>query len=233
MGLKLENIDWGVAYWLEKAVTASGYYPDKDIYLPSDAAGLDTAIGAIIAAKGFYIEVLGTAGYEARTELKVCDLVIQRKGIRPSSSANTAHSNVCFFAFEEEGQPKFTKETLPQTSYDIEYEVRAISDHVETERAASNILMNFFGIGKYRAAIDASTGTRIGLSENMYIKQDGQSTDLSGIDYLEKLWRFTVQHVVITESESTIVPAMEEITINLDGRTRINEQNFTDQINLN
>jgi len=212
--LALENIDWAVAYHVEKAVTAAGFFPNKDAFLPANLSGFNAAIAGIVANKGFIMEVFGTANYTSRAETESCNIIIQRVGIEPSK-ANITRGITTFEPFGEGG---FTRAVNPQTTYDIEYEIRFICESTEAERAATSLLLGLFDMGLYFLPVKIDTGLRVFITDEqqIFIKPTGQFADLSGEGYIEKMFKYKALSVGITpQTNVSNVPEIEEITINL------------------
>lgn len=206
MSNRIELIDWAVAYRIEKAFTQAGLYPDRDLYLPNNQAGFDSALAAIVAANGFYVETKSWANFDARGEAGGCDVVIARKSISPSRS-NHLNSNL-IFADNGNG---FDRKEHPQTPYDLEYEVRLLASTVRQERVCGIVLGALAGMGVYIPLVDVVSESRQLLDETVFFKMNGSTVDLSGTGYIEKIWRFSVEGAQISDDIKTMeVPAMSE-----------------------
>jgi len=210
--LSIENIDYTVAYYIERAIIDAGFFPDRDSFLPASPTNqtlFDAALDAVVADKGFIIEVFSTANYTSRANIKSCNIIVERTAMNPAR-ANISRGQI---VFKEQGEGYFDRITLPQTVWDIDYQIRLITDFVGTERAATALVLGLFDMGKYFEPIEISAGERAVIADEqaVFIAPSPGSTDLSGTGYIERVYQYQAKHVGITPQTVTQVPGMSEI----------------------
>lgn len=201
----LAQIDRAFEFYLRQAVVEAGYWPDPALYVGQPRAVYDAAIAAIKNSGKEPIEIFGTGAAGTRGKLTGNRVLIKRLGNRTGDIGLGSRTY-----FEKKQDNNFRQMRSSETTEDIEYEVRFVCDDTALDRILSTLTQKAFGNRKWLNGINPDlTKTENGF---MVVKLGGP-VDLSGTDYIERLWRYNVKDVVIIPDtvERDHVPAAREI----------------------
>lgn len=128
-----EVVDRSIEKALYDVALAEGYTPDRITYA-SNPAGYQTAVEAIIAAKGFAIAVFGAGGNQQRQLKYVPRIVYSNESYLPGTLGSDRGS------FFEDNGSDFTKKRRAHLTSNLRFGVYIISESAEQDRILSSIL---------------------------------------------------------------------------------------------
>lgn len=190
MGLSLANIDRAFEWTLRDAVIKAGYWPDQRAFtLANDEDGFNTAL----AAMPITIDVFGVANFLDREKLKSNNIIVERHGLSPGSIGFS-------YPFEYVLQSDNTYDLLktPDGSTDLAYRIRFVTFDVTMDRIINEIILSCFQTRKFIYGIkDDLTNT----DEGFETFKNGDTVDLSGKDFIERICPFIVRDAIIGNGE--------------------------------
>lgn len=197
MTFTLAQIDRAMEWRVKDEVIKKGYWPDQRAFLiAGDEPGFQSALDAM----GTVIEVFGQGHYKDREQLRANNVVIDRVDIYDGSVGASYP-----YRFEyDQVAGNFNKYRTGEGTNNVEYQIRFVCDDVDLERAITQIMLNAFPNKVHLKGInddDNLTETEDGF----WVFRLGPAVDISGSNFIEKIWRLEVSEVDI--QEQTLVQA--------------------------
>jgi hypothetical protein len=196
MVFDIAEVDRAVEIALRNQVVKMGYWPDPAPFLANDDnEGFEAAKAAMIEAGVPLIQVYGTGAGEDRGELMANNIIIDRKaaGFGDTAFAQGIH----FEQYTSGGSQFFRKVKTAEITNDFGYEIRFLAEDIALDRVISRIIMGALSVRTYLYGIKEDLTV---TNHGFWFMSDGASHDLSGEDYLERMWRYTAKDVVATPS---------------------------------
>ncbi len=186
MAFKLKNIDRAIEWALRDAFIGAGYWPDeRNFILTDDETGFNNAVVAMSPR----VDVFGVGNYTDRGQLKTNNVIISRL---PIENGSINFSNP--FAYVLQPDSTYTKIKTPRSTSDISYRITLVAYDVETEREINEIIHSVFG---NRESIFGMNDDLTNMTEEFWIFRTGSPVDLSGKDFIEKVYQFVVTDVIL------------------------------------
>lgn len=206
---ELEQIDRGLELRLRKTIVKAGHWPDPAPYIGQPAAAWEAAIEAIKTAGKTPIEVFGAGSRRERANLQANRVLIKRIGVDPGERGLGSRQY-----YEKKDSGDYRKLQTSETTDDIEYEVRFVCDDMKLDRIITTLVQAAFGNMVWMKGAQADgTDTENGF----WLSRLGNAVDISGKDYIERLWRFQVKDVLIVPDTvvEEHIPAAKEIVFEM------------------
>lgn len=188
MRFQLAEIDRAFYEHLRIAIVAQGLLPDITAY--ADAESYATALQAINNP----IEIFGVGNQVARGRVKdnkiVIDRILLQKGNIGALSVET-HT-----AYEEGGVEKRRRERFPSSTYNITYQIGYTTNNIESDRILHQIILDKLGGHGFLNGIKQD-GT---MTESKFHYDNIDYRDMSSGDYTERIFRYAVKDVFISEN---------------------------------
>lgn len=146
----------------------------------SNAEAFDAAKDAIRQSGKKLIETFGPGNYTSRDEKNANNIIINRLPINPAFTGVAKSQEI-----RVKGNA-FKAVEVQHTNYDIEYEVRYVTNRAEYARIIEQIIIDVFGSRAFIPAIDEHGCP---LDELFWLHRR-DSFDVSGTDYIERGVRF-------------------------------------------
>lgn len=199
MSFQLKNIDRAIEWALKDAFIEAGYWPDQRTYdANNDLAGFKADLNARRANKVPTVDVFGTGNYTDRGQLQANNVIIERKDM-PKGSIGFA------YPYQTVLQPNktYSKFKTPEGTNNIGYEIRFVAFDVEMDRAINEIIKKVFDTRKFIYGINDDVSN---MTEGFWIFESGTPIDISGKDFVERIYMYHASDVVI-ESGNNVVQA--------------------------
>lgn len=229
------EIDRGIVWRLQKVISDMGYWPDIDTFMPEpiNQAAFQTAIDTIVAAGKTPIQVFNPASPKDRLEVKGTHFVVRRAYVEPGRIGYGSSVGLVQTVTDQNNPQnnRWQKSKFDETTVDIEYEIRFVAATGEEHRISDQILVTAFGMRKHLLGRNAN---RSAMTTGFEITTSGTPTDLDSADFIERMYRFRVQDVIIGTPEvvvSTIVPATR-IDVGVQTKKEITDINNIDNDDL-
>lgn len=210
--MTIQEIDRAIYESIRLGVVEAGRLPDW-----RSMAGTGTtkqanyeAAKSVLRATVSLIEVVSIGSFNSKDEKTLNRISINRKAIT-NGSIGTAGVH----EYIPNGNSTFNKLTYPDSSSDIAYEVRVITDKTADERLCGTILNK--ALGKKRAITLFDDNFAPNTAKYFMLEFTG-SVDVSNADFREVIYNYSVRDVFIDEVEelSTVVP-LTTVTTNFKG----------------
>lgn len=208
--MSLEAVDRGIFEQLRKKVVALGYLPDITNYTTEEAYADAKVTYRENRADKTIIEVFGVGNSQSRQEKTDSKITVDRVGLKESTTIT--YGGTKYYKNQDD---TFTKVKLPDTPYDVDYEIRIISTTAKMDRVLNSIVLSVCGsTGKYIPLI-LPTGEQ-SSTDGFIIKFNG-SVDISKEVFIERVFRITAQEIWILDEEviQTDVPMLVEVDVNM------------------
>lgn len=201
MGFKLEQIDRAIEWALRDQTIAQGLWPPQRTFITNaDEPGFIAALAAMTTK----VEVFGTADYKDRKQLKPNNCIIERVGIGDGEIGFAEG-----FRFQMKTNKDYQKIKTAKGTNHIYYEVRFVCDDVTLDRKLAMIIEKSLG----RYAEIPGINTDLTNTENSFaIVREGPSGDVSGKDFIERVYRYVVQDVSFDDLEEVVDDGIAPIT---------------------
>lgn len=191
----IHEIDRTVYERLRLALVASGYLPNITSY--STETEYTNAKSAIHLSKGGVIEVMGVGAAESRDAKQSTKIVIDRKGADIGTIGGFPATQ-----FEKVGDT-FTKRNLPDTTMDLNYDIRVISNSVKFERIATEAILAAFGMRKYiPITVEYNQD-----SKDVILMNFKGDVDVSAAGMRERLFKYSAMDIWIKMYDDDVVRA--------------------------
>lgn len=205
--LTLEQIDHAIEMRVTKKLIEKGMYPDKYAFLNAgDEAGFRAALEAL---GDNAVIPFGPGGYQSRGQLRHNNIIINRLG---DGTGQIGYSfPIKFVPFDDNGQQKFYKQKTAKGTSNVLYEVRFVCETVAFDRDLTMVMLEAFSRRKYLYGVNPDMTLS---SEGFEIFRSGTPVDVSGPEYLERVYRYVVRDVVLEQSETIqVVSRIEQINV--------------------
>jgi hypothetical protein len=223
MVFKLEQIDRAIELAIRRVVIMLGYWPDQELF-EGDEEGFEEAKQDIIDSGKQLIRVYGTGSPSARGELDANNIMVNRKAV---GFGDKGHAQTFFYESyaDENGLQVYRQLKTAEVTNDIPYEIRFLADDIELDRVISQIIIMTFSNRVYLKGVNDDLSRTV---DGFWVMAEGTPVDLSGEDYLERLWRYIVKDVIITPTDVVAerISRIENIEVVMDVST---EQSPGDQ----
>jgi len=202
----IEELDRMFYERLRKTVVAAGYLPDITNY--ATEGSWEQARNTLRDSSGQLIDVFGVGSYDARDEKTVNKIVIDRAGASPGSVGGFPEKH--FEVTSGVGiNQMYAKKFLPDSTDNVDYNIRMIGKRTEFDRLASQFMSTLFHKRRH-----ARTYNNLGVETDNYVLVTFRGeVDMSERNYMERLYRYTVEDVLI-EPSTTIkenIPVMKTV----------------------
>lgn len=242
MTFQIKEIDHALEWIIRDEVIRKGYWPAQRAFLANnDEAGYQAALNEYdnssfsddfepsVSGLRQKIEVFGTANYKDRKQLKRNNCIIERRSVKQGDVGFS-------FPFHFVRQPdlSFKRFRAGEGLYNIEYEVRFVCNDIDLDRDLSQIMVDAFGQHK---TIPGLTDGFLPTADTFFIVMNGDPVDLSGTNYIERVYRYMVMDVELQEEKEVETAAMlQEVSTKLnatvDGEQVILPEDANDFITL-
>ncbi len=206
--MSLEAVDRGFTELLRREVVRKGYLPDVTLYATAtDYAQAKGLLQESLPDKTL-IEVFGVGTAQSRQEKTACKITVDRKSL---DASQYVIADRIVYRWDSALQ-KYRKIKCPGAFYDIDYEIRTVSNTTKFDRIMSNLVLSV-------------------LHQNTYIQYFGEgftSKDVFAIDFLgcvdispneqwlERIYRYKAKAIAIDEeTEVAQVPPLLEVNVDI------------------
>lgn len=209
--MTIKAIDRAIYESIRLKVVAEGRLPDW-----RSIAGTGTtkqanyeAAKAALRATVTLIEVVSIGSFNSKDEKTLSRISINRK-----TQTNGSIGSAGIEEYKPNGNGTFNKVTYPDSSTDIAYEIRVITDKTADERLCGTIINKALG---RRKALTMFNDDFTPNTDYFLIEFTG-SVDVSNESFREVIYNYTVRDVFIDETNelSTVVP-LTTITTHIKG----------------
>jgi hypothetical protein len=223
MPFKIENIDRAIEWAIRDEVIRVNGWPDERSFISSpNESAYNAAINAIPAKDR--IDTFGVGNYKDREQLKMNNIIIEMEGIY---DGNLGIGNP--MEFELMPDKTYNKNDLGGGSSTLEYEVRFVCDNVALDRIINTIMLKALGKRKF---IYGMNDDLTNMTDGFWVERNGNPVNLSGKNYIERLFRFIIRDVFIDECKvvETGISMVTEITSiqNIPGELNADIENPSD-----
>lgn len=205
MSFQLKNIDRAIEWTLRDQCISENYWPDQRAYnLASDLAGFDADLATRRTNKTPTIDVFGVGNYTDRAQLRSDNVIIERR--------NLGNGSIGFaYPFETVLQSNNTYSRLktPEGTSNIGYVIRFVCFDVAMDRAINELIKKCF---ESRKSIFGINDDMTNMNEQFWIFKGGDPVDISGKDFIERLYFFIVKDVVIDSGSNVIQSNISPVT---------------------
>ena len=218
--MALENVDRGIFQQLRRRVVLEGYLPDIKNYVGGTAE--DYVQAKVTLKEGLpdktLIEVFGIGSSDSREEKTDCKIVVDRVGMK---KGDVSYTDEVFYVANANN--KFDKMRMPDTAFDVEYEVRIIGNTAKFDRIMHNIVFYALGSKKYIKFVDDDGEDTVGGFLLMFTG----FLDITKDKFIERLFRFTAKNVFLTDAEliKADVPKLTQVKVNVVAVSRLDNLN--------
>lgn len=189
IGLKIENIDRAIEWAIRDEIIRLGHWPDQRTFVANnDQVGFNAALQAMGADK---IDVFGVGNYSDRSQLKANNVIISREG---PMNGGMGFSQP--FRFELQTNRTYNKINSGTGSSGFTYEIRFVCDKVGFDRLINKVIQNCFGRRKYILGLNADLSS---MPTGFDFERSAASVDLSGKDYIERLFPYQIQDILLDD----------------------------------
>ncbi len=217
--MTIEQVDRGIFELIRKKLVLLSLWPD--IRLQADAAAMTAAIAALRASQGTLVEPFSISSPKKRGASSDAKIVVDRSSPRPGSLGAAGHR---FQAVTVQNVQTYDKYKHPESSFDVEYEIRYICSETNITRILDQMLMELFGARGFFNPI-APDGSII-TDEVFFMESMGTSGGLGvtpdGTD--ERMFRYLVRDAWLTPEKliASAVPRLLEVIPQIEAK-KINE----------
>lgn len=202
IGYTLEQIDNAVYNAIRLQAVALGYLPDETLF--TDAKSYEDAKDAIRIAKGFCIEVYPVNSKQQNQNNLDSTIIVQRDNI----TVGDIGGNYKEIVPNEDGS--FDVLQYPNSTYSISYNAYLYTQVMNREYAMNSIIENGW---LDRSILKGLNNDLTETEKGFTVKRNGVM-DTSGVDYIERYYRLSVNSVYLTEPKYLYTaPAMQTLTI--------------------
>ncbi len=187
--LDIEAIDRTIYEVIRLALVSGGHLPD--ITTIQSEADYRTAKETISASNVQLIEVFGVGSAEARDEKIPCRIVIDRK--TGSIGKLGGYPAVKFEKTGTGATAKFKKSYLPESSINLEYDIRGISNSAKNDRIISNIIYSSLGVRRYLNVIEDYNVE----NDACFLLNFNGDADTSSTEMKERMFRYVAMDIWI------------------------------------
>lgn len=206
-----EVVDRSIYEAIRLILVEHGYLPDisNTVLFPNNPTGVtnwDNAINAIVAAKGFAIELFGSGSSDAKYNKKVPRIVYIPKRIKPGDLGGNMGKY-----YEKDGN-NFKALSQPPSITDYQFEISLVAKNSEQLRVMDSVISIVLSRRGYIKLYNDNT-------QEFFVVQNGYR-DYPDADYglLEYIYAFEARDLWdrIEESPTPVSP-LKEITIEMRG----------------
>lgn len=183
---------------LRRGVVAMGLMPDITLFdNDADYFAARRALRTSLNAQGLtLLEVIGVGSWDDKGEESDAKIVVKRLGT-DSGSIGGFPATYYESYNDTAGDIKFEKSYFPDTSDDVNYEIRLLSNNVKMERILSRVVDNALGRRRFVQTVNPQgeyTETRVLLFNR-------GSFDFSAQKFIEKGYRYVIADVFLQEPQ--------------------------------
>lgn len=229
----LRSIELGIRIRLEDTISKFGYFPDLKLLLPLpfDEVVLNNQIQIIRDSGKSPIYVFSPGTPERQLEITDSRINIRRNYF-DKGSIGFGNSIDIEKTFDDENNPAnntFRKVKHQETSFDIEYEIRFITNKSKSHRVIDEIMAASFGVRKW---LNTYNEDRSKNEDGFEFEMIGTPTDLNSTDFIERMYRYSAKDIFFIEPEviSGSILAVENIEL---GIAAITEETNVDDLTDN
>jgi hypothetical protein len=206
MSFLLKNIDRAIEWCIKDEVIKRNLWPAQRTFTT------DSQLQNALTSMGTNpkVDVFGVANFTDREQLKENNIIISR-------STPTAGSTGNAFPYRFELQPNktFSKIRGSEGSVDIEYEIRFVAFNVAMDRTINELLIKCLSNRKFLPGMNDDLTN---MSDQFLIQRIGDPVDLSGKNFIERVFRYVVLDIELNEDEvaESNIPPMKQIDVTLN-----------------
>jgi len=205
--VNLESLDRTIFELVRLKLVEKGLLPDITAY-----ATLELYEAAKKTWGPILVEVFGVGQSKARDKKGSHRIVIDRKGLAMGTlGGNTTYHEENADYLEGEDFKRFTKKRRPENTFNVNYEIRIITNSTSVDRKLSDVMYSSLGTHRFTKLIEGEVfGTKSAL-----IVYNGD-VDVSSTDFIERLFMYMYSDVWLdstSETLSTSIAPLLEITI--------------------
>ena len=222
--MSLAYVDRALTEALRKKVVEFQRFPDVTQH--STPEQMETAKATLVAntPDKQLIEVFGVGNSDSRSEKLYNRIIVDRVGLKESPKSFIGQHR-----YERNANDTFTKYEISPNLFDIDYEVRIISNSVKLDREIHTIVFSALPVKKYVKFVDDNGQDK---DQGFWLDFTG-NVDLVKEKFIERIFRYTARNVFITEDTvvSNNIPQLVEVTANVIPTPF--ETNFENEAELN
>ena len=191
------QIDRAFEIALRKTIVGLGYYPDPVAFI-GNPVGYQAAKQAIIDSGKQLIEVYGVGHLRDRGQLKQNNIIIDRVRVGKGS---IGFSQPFFHEayVDAQGKNMFRKVQVGEGTKSMTYEIRFVAYNTEYDRLINEIVDATFDNRAYVNGINPDLSK---TADKFLVTQDSDQVDLSGDSFIERLWRYNVEDVILKQNQT-------------------------------
>lgn len=198
----LAHIDNGIELKVRSVVEGLDYWPNQtQFFLDDDASGFESSLEAMIANNSTLIKVFGPGSYSDRENVVENNIVISRTNVGEGDIGFSSPTD--YEEYDDNGVIKYRRVKTEEGTKNIEYEVRYITKKNNIDQILNDIILKSFSSRKfiYGYNITESPNLITKTEEGFWIFRNGDPVDVSGGNYIERIYRFRVVDICLEETE--------------------------------
>lgn len=210
LNLTQVNVQRSIFEAIRLVCVSEGYTPDVTVV--TTQSNWDTALKAIVTAKGFAIEIFGSSSNQSKGAKKVPRITVHPSRIVPGDIGLDVHQGVT--KRDPNDPSKYIKYTPPYDLFQASFDIHLVSDTGEQEAILNAILFQALGTRKfipYVTDVVADQGQIFFIQEQEFYS----TADLIEGDN-EKITSFIVPDLMLGNEEQISIAPIKEIDININ-----------------
>ncbi len=216
MRFNVNDIDNGITLRLEEVTASLGYWPDLTVVNPTNQVDMENAITTIKNSRKTPIMVYRPNSSRNRINNNFNSIFVNRKYYK-NGDIGFGHSIDIEVENPSETDPAlktFRKVKHSDITCDIEYQIRFICADDTNHDVLDKIVFTAF---QNRMFVDSVSDARVKLNHKFLVISSGTPTDVQTDDRVERVYRFDVKDVIISDAEvlKTGIKAINTITVEL------------------
>lgn len=190
MYFDISEIDRTFFELLRLELVAQGFLPDRT--LVTTPAGIKTAKANIVTGGKEVIELFGVGNYKDRQKVSTNKIVIDR--LQTDLGGIGSYGVYTYRAKDDAPTPAgYIKEQLPANTSNVLYQITYVVESTKYDRIIANIIQNVLD---NRGCVQGFREDRTRTEHYFdYVQTDYK--DMSGSDYIERVYRFTVSNIYL------------------------------------
>lgn len=182
------QIDKGIYEALRLVLVEKGYTPD--VLIANTPSLYATALQAIKGSGKQPIELYGVGSWDAKKELKVSTIIIDRES---ESLSNLGYKGIVYY--EEKAGGGFTKKQTPLKTVVLGYTITFVCFDAKNERIIQHLIdIAFDGVKQLNGYNDDGTQT-----QNKFLIFENGKVNVSDRDFIEHQIKLTTSELFLTD----------------------------------
>ncbi len=217
--MKFEDIDRTIYHNLRKRLALDQLAVDVLLFPPGQEAAYKAAQVALGVSNGLgaVVGLYGVGQSEARDTKSDSKVVINRKDARPGEVGGAPELKYIPYV-DDNGDPKWRRYKYWDRCYNVVYEIRTTAKKSAVDRAIQESITAALGAQKFIKFWNTQTLLFSNAEEDMIFLRLQQSTEVTSAEMIERVIRYEVTDVFISEMEllEENIPPLIEVGINID-----------------